>query len=51
MTYDSLEAAYEAFFTHFNTEDAPVWANVTHYTHVRVSAGTGSDACYETMQD
>ena len=51
MTYDSPEAAYEAFFTHFNAEDAPAWANVMHYPHVRVSAGTGSDACYETPQD
>jgi len=51
MGYESPEAAYEAFFVHFNAEDRPGWAAVMNYPHVRVSAGTGSSAFYETPED
>jgi hypothetical protein len=51
MTYETPEAAYEAFFTHFNAEDAPAWANVMHYPHVRVSAGSGRSMYYETSEE
>jgi hypothetical protein len=51
MTYQTPEDAYEAFFTHFNAQDATAWANVMSYPHVRVSAGTSSDAYYETPEE
>lgn len=51
MPYDTPEAAYEAFFTNFNAEDAVGWANVMHYPHVRVSAGSGTSMLRETPED
>lgn len=51
MTYETPEAAYNAFFIQFNNEDALGWANVMHYPHVRVSAGSGRSMYYETPED
>jgi hypothetical protein len=51
MPFESPEAAYEAFFTHFNAEDAEAWAEVMSYPHTRVSAGSGTSAFYDTPED
>lgn len=50
MPYDSPEAAYEGFFTHFNAEDAAGWASVMSYPHTRVS-GAGRRAWYGTAEE
>lgn len=51
MPYPTPEAAYEAFFDRFNAEDAVGWAQVMHYPHVRVSAGSGTSMLRETPED
>lgn len=51
MSYESSEAAYEAFFTNFNSEDPEGWAGVMSYPHTRVSAGGGPLTLFETPED
>ena len=51
MPYESPEATYEAFFTHFNAEDGAGWATVMSYPHTRVSAGGGRLTLFETPEE
>ena len=51
MTYESPEAAYEAFFTNFNAEDAAGWAGVMSYPHTRVSSSGGPIRLFPTPGD
>ena len=51
MPYETPEAAYDAFFSTFNAEDAEAWAGVMHYPHIRISAGTSWAGYFETAEE
>jgi hypothetical protein len=47
MTYQTVEYPYGAFSPTSTPMTPPAWASVMSYPHVRVCAGTGSDAYYK----